>query len=68
MKVAAIWREAALNVRTGTARAVTFAIALLLATGGLAAADLAVVKALEDQADQFQRTGASGMGADTATK
>lgn len=59
MRLHAIWREAHRNLRTGTTRATTFALALLIATGGLALADLSTVRGLEEKADAFQRSGAS---------
>lgn len=59
MRLSAVIREAARNILSGTIRLGLLAIALIIASGGLAAADLTAVRGLEDQARTFQQVGAS---------
>jgi len=56
---AAILREAARSIATGTARTLTFAIALGLTTLSLLAADLGSVRQLAEEAVRFTESGAS---------
>lgn len=59
MRFAALAREVLRNILTGTARVTVFGVALALVSSGLALADLASVRALEQQARAFQDAGAS---------
>ncbi len=59
MRLASIAREAALNLRSGTTRAATFATALVLGITLLAGADIAAVAEIQREARQFQAAGGS---------
>lgn len=59
MRSSAVIREATRNILSGTTRLGLLATALIIATGGLGAADLAAVRALEEKARTFQEVGAS---------
>ncbi|WP_426517761.1 hypothetical protein ACPPVQ_01120 [Diaminobutyricibacter sp. McL0618] len=59
MRLASIAREAALNVRSGTTRAATFATALVFGISLLAGADIAAVAEIQREARQFQAAGGS---------
>ncbi len=52
-------REAWRNIATGTTRTITLALLLSAASIGLAAADLLTVNGLAEEAEDFQRSGAS---------
>ena len=59
MRIRSILAEAILNVRSGATAAWMFAIALASTLGGLGAADAVSVAAIEQGAQQFQRSGGS---------
>lgn len=59
MRLSAMWSEAWRNVWSGTTRASLFAILLGVIVGGLVLADAITVRTLEQQAQDFQASGAA---------